>query len=561
MRFGLAQINPTVGDIKGNVEKIKKAIDELKKKSPDIIVFPEMVLTGYPLKDLLLRKDFLSSVKEASEQIEEYAKERKVAVVLGLPVLGDGNLRNMAYIFYEGYFKGYSKRTLSQDFDEDRYFVEGNKALLLVEGNEEKLGITIGSEIFNEDVIKNYANFGVSGIINISAFPFVADEYELKRAYIACLAKKYNIWIISINLVGGQDEFVFQGASFVVNPYGEIVHELESFEEELSVVDIDTSANPVLRPSIDREEVHVEVIVINTKRKKKKYHPQRKVNEDRETLILKALKLALKDYVKKNDFEKVVVGLSGGIDSSVVASIAALALGKDNVVGVLMPSMYTSKESNEDALLLAKNLGIKTYTVPITDVFENYKKALKNVFGKSREDVTEENIQARIRGNYLMAISNKFGHLVVTTGNKSEAATGYATLYGDMAGGFALLIDLYKTDVYNIARKINEVFGKEVIPERVFVKPPSAELKPGQKDQDKLPPYEELDKILKLFIEKHCPPEKIEEEGFDKKIVEYVIRLVKTSEYKRVQSAIGPKISSRSFSADWHMPVTNKFIV
>ena len=561
MRFGLAQINPTVGDIKGNAEKIKEAIDELKEKSVDVAIFPEMALTGCPLKDLLLRKDFLKSVKEAKNQIIEHVKEKRIATVLGFPELLGRSIYNTAYVLYGDDSKSYSKHTPSHLFMEDRYFAMNDDSLLTLESEKESLGITIGEDLFNEDVIRNYVSFDVSGIINISAFPFVEDEFELKRNYIVYLAKKYNIWIISVNLVGGQDEFVFYGGSFIVNPYGEIVHELENFEEELSVVDIDTSIPATPRSQDSETGFYARICSVKTSRKKKKYPPKRKEIEDRETLILKALKLALKDYVEKNGFKKVVIGLSGGMDSSVVASIATLALGKDNVIGVLMPSMYTSIESNEDARALAKNLGIKTYIVPITDVFESYKKALKKVFGRRKEDVTEENIQARIRGNYLMAISNKFGYLVVTTGNKSEAATGYATLYGDMAGGFALIADLYKTDVYKLARKINEVFEKEVIPERIFVKPPSAELKPGQKDQDKLPPYDELDRILKLFIEKNYPPEKIVEEGFDKDTVEYVAKLVKTSEYKRVQAAISPKISSRSFSADWHMPVTNKFIL
>ncbi len=414
--------------------------------------------------------------------------------------------------------------------------------------------------------MEEYAAAGVDMVINISASPFSVGKIELRRDIASMKAYEHHYWVVCLNMYGGQDELVFDGSSFISDPVGRIYHQMNFFEEETAVVDVDlASAKSTFildpRERFLRERSIEKEIEIPIRRKDDVLRPVLNDIPREEEQILRALMTALRDYVHKNGFSKVVVGLSGGIDSSLVAAVSALALGKENVFGVLMPSMYTPKESIEDAQKLAENLGITAYTIPINEVFKAYTSALSEVFKGTQPDVTEENLQARIRGNYLMSISNKFGHLVVTTGNKSEYATGYATLYGDMAGGYALIKDVYKTDVYRVARWVNEREGREIIPERVFVKPPSAELRPGQTDQDRLPPYEILDGILRRFIDEGMSPKEIVDAGYDEKTVEYVLRLVKGSEYKRYQSAPGPKITSRLFGLDWRQPITNHFLM
>ena len=556
-----------MGDLRGNRIKIESIMKDLDEKDVDIAIFPEMSLTGYPPKDLLLRLDFLERVKEELNELVGNTADLELTTIVGLPRL-DEDVKNSAVIFRKGKILAYYDKHLLPNysvFDEHRYFKPGEN-LVILSTPEGRIGVTICEDLWGSpSPMEDYASIGVDAVVNISASPFSVGKIELRKRLASTKAYEHHYWVVYLNTFGGQDELVFDGSSFIADPAGRIHHELGYFEEEISVVDIDLTNSKsafILDPRErflrkDMERIEVEIPL---RKKSGRFSPKRLEEPRMEEQILRALMTALKDYVHKNGFSKVVIGLSGGIDSSLVATVSTLALGSENVLGVLMPSMYTSKESIEDASSLAKNLGIRTYTIPITDVFKAYLKALEEPFRGTEPDVTEENLQARIRGNYLMAISNKFGHLVVTTGNKSEYATGYATLYGDMAGGYALIKDVYKTDVYRVARWINEREKRVLIPERVFVKPPSAELRPGQTDQDRLPPYEILDGILRLFIDEGRSPKEIVDAGYDEKTVEYVLRLVKISEYKRYQSAPGPKITSRLFGLDWRQPITNSFI-
>jgi len=409
---------------------------------------------------------------------------------------------------------------------------------------------------------------GAQLILNLSASPFFTGKRELRKNYLSKKSYDYHCPIVYCNLVGGQDEVVFDGGSIVTDSEGKIIFEGKPFEEEISVIDIPIEEN--LRTNLhDPRRRYIETLEsqkiheINIKSEiVKRVKIERSFKEyalEKEEEIFKALTLVLKDYVNKNNFKKVAIGLSGGMDSSLVTVIAVEALGPENVIGVLMPSMYTSKESIEDAVKLAENLNIKYHIIPINDIFQSYKITFSEIFKGLKEDTTEENLQARIRGNILMALSNKFGYLVLATGNKSEVATGYATLYGDMAGGFSPIKDVYKTEVYKVAQWYNKNKGKEIIPKNVFFKSPSAELRPNQKDEDFLPKYEILDGILKLYIEKEKSVYEISEEGYDLEVVKFVAKLVDKNEYKRKQGAPGIKITERSFGKDRRMPITNKY--
>ena len=544
-----------------------RAIDEAERNGADVLVLPELALNGYPVQDLATRLDFIESTSKHLEAIAEHTVGKHVTVLLGA-LTKDVDVRDSLVVLRNGEIKGvYNKMKLPNYsvFDEMRYFRPGDSYLVL-ETPEGSIGLTVCEDIWNTPgPVEVYSSLGVSAVVNISASPYSVGKIDLRRRYLSSKAFEHNVWIVYTNLVGAQDELVFDGSSLVIDPSGEVVLKLESFEEDFGLFDLDLELSKVERFLDSRTrwlktpEVDLRKVRINPLSRKDASLPKPPKWLEREEEILRALVLAIRDYVHKNGFEKVVVGLSGGIDSSLVASLAVLALGSENVKGVLMPSMYTSRESLEDAQLLAKNLGIETFTIPISDVFKAYLEALKGVFSGTEPDATEENIQARIRGNYLMALSNKFGWLVLTTGNKSEYATGYATLYGDMAGGYAPIKDLYKTEVYRIARWINKREGRELIPKRVFEKPPSAELRPGQTDQEKLPPYDLLDTILELFVDHNLGFEELVKRGFDPEVVGYVLRLIRTSEYKRYQSAPGPKITRRVFGRDWRMPITNRF--
>jgi NAD+ synthase (glutamine-hydrolysing) len=560
LRLALCQINPVVGDIDGNLSKILSFTEKAVNENSEIIVFPELALTGFIPEDLLLYSAFINKSRQVLEII---ANKVDNFVVVGLP-FREKDLYNSAVILAkQKIIDVYHKIHCS--VDEMRYFNSGNR-IPLYEYDGVFLGINIGDEKSYMNILPSIQVYQKAElIINISASSFCIGKFERKLRRLTTLAYEMGVFIAYLNLVGGQDEIVFDGRSLVISPYGEVIAIGKAFEEDLLVVDIDLedvnkarSRKPKIRWDINVE--NIEIIKIPLKKEQAFNKPSQLAQSfhylTEEEEIFKALITGLRDYLDKNGFKKVCLGLSGGIDSSFVALLATEAVGKDRVVGVFMPSRYTSRESKEDVYELSKNLGIKLIEVPIDDIFEEYIKGLLEVFEGLPQDVTEENIQSRIRANILMAVSNKFGWLVLTTGNKSEMAVGYTTLYGDMAGGFSVIKDVYKTQLYKLARWA----GHGRIPERVFHKPPSAELRLNQTDQDTLPPYEVLDEILKRHIEKCMSEEEIVEQGFDREIVKKVLGMVKKAEFKRRQAPLGIKISSVSFGKDWRFPITNRFV-
>ncbi|BAT72132.1 NAD+ synthase (glutamine-hydrolysing) [Thermosulfidibacter takaii ABI70S6] len=569
LRLALAQYNFTVGDFEGNKGKILKAIDKAQQEEADIVVFPELAVTGYPPEDLLLKPQF---IERNLETIQDIAKSvGNIVAIIGFVDLNDDIYNAAAIIYQHKILDVYHKIFLPtySVYDEDRYFGRG-KRIPVYEIKGSHVGVNICEDIWYPDGPGHLqALAGAEVIINISASPYYAGKREYREKMISVRAMDHVAYVAYVNLVGGQDELVFDGGSFVADPQGKVIARAKCFEDDLLLVDIDTTSvlrtrlhDPRIRKEANLAEGKVEKIFVAPYEKNHKKPISQRIEKPpvEEAEIFEALVLGTRDYVEKNGFKKVLIGLSGGIDSSLVAAIATEALGPNRVVGVLMPSQYTSKESIEDAQQLAGNLCIKTFTVSIKDIFEVFKRELKqNVWGELPEDVTEENLQARIRGTILMSISNKFGWLVLTTGNKSEMSCGYATLYGDMAGGFAVIKDVMKTMVYRLAQYYNQTKGYDVIPKRVLVKPPSAELKPNQTDQDTLPPYEILDPILKAYVEEDRSYREIVAMGFDKAIVRKVIQMVDKNEYKRRQAPPGIKITPRAFGKDRRLPITNKF--
>ncbi|WP_456464405.1 NAD+ synthase [Persephonella sp.] len=568
LRLALAQINSTVGDIEGNTEKIIKGIREAKHHDVDIIAFPELAITGYPPEDLLLKPSFINKNIRYLEKIAQ--ESRNIISIVGFVDKVEDIYNASAVLLNGDIVAKYHKNFLPNYgvFDEVRYFQKGNEITILnIQGY--KIGMSICEDIwYPENPINIQAIEGAELVININASPYYAGKVKLREDMLRVRARDNLISIAYVNLVGGQDELVFDGNSLVVGPDGDIIAKGKAFEEDLLICDLDLDAifrkqlkdNRLrnLRAYYKREERFVEVFLNYKIKDKLDIIPQRVELDLKEAEeIYKALVLGLRDYIHKNSFEKVVIGLSGGIDSSLTATIAVDALGSENVKGVLMPSQYTSKESIEDAKQLAENLGIEIFVLPITDIFNSYLKELKPVFEGLEPDVTEENLQARIRGNLLMALSNKFGWIVLATGNKSEMSVGYATLYGDMVGGFAVLKDVYKTKVYELAQYRNSI--SPVIPERVLHKPPSAELKPDQKDEDELLPYVILDEIIYMYVEEDISAEDIAKKGFDRESVERVIKMIDRNEYKRRQAPIGIRITPRGFGKDRRMPITNKY--
>lgn len=548
LRLALAQINPTVGDIDGNVLKICDFITKAKKQNAAIVVFPELAVTGYPPEDLLLKPQFISDNLDALKRVQQ--KTEGITAVVGFvdPVRKlksdflsngvdkNGGIYNAAAILNNGKLIDiYHKIYLPNYgvFDEYRYFKAGQKAPVYTLD-----GVTIGVNIcediwYQEGPAESQSLAGADIILNINASPYHMGKRSLREEMISTRASENRVVVAYLNTVGGQDELVFDGGSFIADKTGQIISRGSQFEEDLIISDIALDGNSTGSP---QEPIRI-----------------------KEEEVYKALVLGTRDYVKKNGFKKVVIGLSGGVDSSLVAAIAVDAIGKENVKGVFMPSPFTSKESREDSSELAKNLGIKIIDVPINEIFESYRKNLKREFKGFHEDITEENLQARIRGNILMSFSNKFGWLVLTTGNKSEMSVGYATLYGDMAGGFAVIKDVPKTLVYELCKWKNSKEGRAAIPERVLWKEPSAELKPDQKDTDTLPPYPVLDPILKAYIEDDKSFEDILSSGCEKECVQKVIKMIDKSEYKRRQSPPGIKITPRAFGKDRRFPITNKY--
>ena len=577
IRIGLAQINASVGDLEGNVKKILQIAEEASRQGVDILSFPELAITGYPPEDLLLKPKFVEDNYASLEKIAKKTAKLDIAIVTGFVDRSD-SIYNAAAVISKGKITGiYHKNYLPNYgvFDEKRYFKSGTVcSIYIIWGIP--VGINICEDIWYPDgPCMSQALAGAQLIININSSPYHAGKWRFRERMVSTRASDSAVFIAYTNMVGGQDELVFDGHSMVFDPKGELIARGRQFEEDLIVADIDLRLVELTRLHDPRRRAmmfsqhaisNVTTIKVSdsipTKTKKKLQLPSKSIepfNSVEE--IYKALVLGTKDYVRKNGFKGVVVGLSGGIDSAIVAAIAVDAIGKKNVSGVFMPSQYTMSESGEDVQELTRNLGIRLVNIPIQDIFKNYLNTLSEEFAGLKPDVTEENIQARIRGNIIMALSNKFGWLVLTTGNKSEMSVGYATLYGDMAGGFAVIKDVPKTVVYELARYRNskDQYGVSPIPERVLVKEPTAELRPGQKDTDTLPPYNILDPILHAYVEEDRSFKEIVAMGFKEDTVAKVISMVDHSEYKRRQAPPGIKITPRAFGKDWRVPITNRY--
>lgn len=576
MNIGLAQINTTVGDFEKNALKIINFSWEAYRKGADIIIFPELALCGYPPEDLLLKNSF---IKEEIETLKKLIKGLPDCIVItGFASIENNLLYNSAGVIYKNkLISTYHKINLPNYgvFDEKRYFKSGKEALIL-QVNDATIGIEICEDLWIENSVTETQSFSGDAeiIINLSASPYNLGKERFREEIIKKKAKKIKSQIFYCNLVGGQDELVFDGGSMVINEDGKLVLKGKRFEEDLIISSVDSNKlckkrfedlKFKKRKKFFSTDLKIETIKlgkVSLKEKKTEIIKiQKKKNLSLEEEVYQALKLGLYDYVKKNGFEKVILGLSGGIDSALVALIAKDALKSENVFGLFMSSRFTSKESYEDAHKIAENLRISLYNVPIEETFKNLLQTLNPYFKNLKFDETEENIQARIRGLLLMAFSNKFGYLVLSTGNKSEYSVGYCTLYGDMVGGFALLKDVPKTLVYKLVRWRNKKEGYPIIPERVLKKAPTAELKENQKDQDTLPPYDLLDKIIYLYIEEDLSYYEIIKKGFDKKIVEKVVKAIDRAEYKRRQAPPGVKITPKAFGKDRRMPITHKYIL
>jgi len=572
LRLGMAQVNTVVGDFAGNTQKILEAVNRARSLAVDLLTFPELAICGYPPEDLLLKPQFIEQNVRCLSRVVDASSG--LAVVVGF-VDAREDIYDAAAVIYDGKMVGvYHKIYLPNYgvFDENRYFRAGSECPVYVLYGV-AIGVSICEDIWYEAGPANaQANSGAEVIVNISASPYQFGKGDWRERMLATRASD-NVAIFAYNnLVGGQDELVFDGNSIVVDEKGRLVARGRQFEEDLIVADLDVESvfrtrlhDPRWRkemPLLQEQGWRVSKTVTSeaAAERPKPLLPERPLQE-RPPLreVYDALVLGTRDYVRKNGFDRVVIGLSGGIDSSLVAAIAVDALGSPKVVGVAMPSRYSSAASISDAELLAQNLGIELVTVPIEEAFKAYLDMLSKPFAATEPDVAEENIQARIRGNVLMALSNRFGWLVLTTGNKSEMATGYATLYGDMAGGFAVVKHVPKTMVYELARYRNSVAGRELIPSTVIKKQPSAELRPEQKDVDTLPPYDLLDPILRAYVEEDKSIEQIVAMGFDEETVKRTVRLVDRSEYKRRQAPPGTKITPRAFGRDRRLPITSRF--
>lgn len=552
IRIALAQMNLTVGDIDGNSARISEAIQRAEREGAQIVAVPELAVTGYPPEDLVLKKAFVKANRSA---IRDLARDCGDAVaIIGFVDAGRGALYNAAALCHRGELLGiYHKHLLPNYgvFDEHRYFDEGRGHLLL-ESEHGVVGVCICEDAWSErGPVVSQGDAGAQIVVNINASPFHKGKLAERAALLGERARRARAAIAYVNTVGAQDELVFDGGSLIVGPDGQVVAGLPQFEEDFAVVDVPLGdATRTDSPSVRRLPVELRPTTGDL-------IPPRAGEIAPEEEIYRALTVALRDYVTKNGFEKAVIGLSGGIDSSLTATIAADALGPDKVLTIAMPSEYSSSHSVEDAKQLAANLGVEMLEIPISAPFHGYLEVLRQAFGAAEPGLAEENLQARVRGNLLMATSNRYGHLVVATGNKSEMACGYSTLYGDMAGGFALLKDLFKTEVYELARWRNR--GGEVIPANVLTKAPSAELRPNQKDSDSLPPYDALDPILEAYIEHDRGIGEIVDAGHERETVERVVALVDRAEYKRRQAPPGPKVTTKAFGRDRRLPITNRW--
>ncbi len=547
MKVALCQLNPVTGDITGNTGRIKDVIVNTANKSPDLLIFPELFIQGYPPRDLLEHNWFIANTLSALDELREFSQNYPdIGIITGLSLpnnISNGKgLFNSAVLLTNGKILFHQNKSLlpSYDiFDEIRYF-DPAPDIELVEFKGEKLGITICEDAWNAeymwdkqrynfDPVKNLAEKGASMLINISASPFNLGKGELRFSLIQNHAKQYNLPFIFVNMTGGNDELVFDGNSMYFDKTGSLCEILPSFKENVKTIDTKSTYETLQKPEFDSIDK-----------------------------VYDALVMGIRDYVRKCGFEKAIVGLSGGIDSAVTCTIAVEALGTDNVMAVTMPSQYSSDGSIFDSQKLARNLGIEIKTIPIQSIFTMFEVSLNTLFEDRSSDVTEENIQARIRSTILMALSNKYGALLLSTGNKSELAVGYCTLYGDMCGGLAVISDVYKTKVYELASYINS--EKEIIPETTITKPPSAELSANQKDIDTLPPYDILDGILSLLIENGMSEKEIVSKGYNKETVQWIINAVVKNEYKRMQSAPGLKITQKAFGSGRRFPIAARYI-
>ena len=556
IRISIAQINTTVGDLEANQSKIISYIEKARQDKSDVIVFPELTVTGYPPEDLLHKPYFVDQNMTSAQKIAEATQD--ICAVYGF-VESQNGLYNSAAIAHNGkLISTYQKQLLPNYgvFDEKRYFTHGeNTKIYRLSGVN--IGINICEDVWSHSgPIKEQSDSGAELILNINASPYHVNKQFERTAMLSRRAKDNNVHIVYVNMVGGQDELVFDGGSVVLDPEGATLHGGHLFMEMLETYDLDiTTKNQVNTPNVERifiseksDGVTSEIDSTPTAR------PMAEIEE-----IYNALVLGTRDYVLKCGFKKVLIALSGGIDSSLVAAIAAKALGPENVIGLSMPSIFSSDGSKSDAKELSENLGLDLRTIEINPIFESFTASLSNEFIGTEWDATEENIQSRIRGNLVMAMSNKFNWLVLTTGNKSEMAVGYATIYGDMAGGFSVIKDVPKSTVYDLCDYINRSEIDPIIPLTVINKPPSAELRPDQKDSDSLPDYSILDPILQMYIEEDMSIESIVNQGFTRPTVSEIIKLVDKNEYKRRQSPPGVKITSKNFGRDRRMPISNRF--
>ncbi len=543
MKVKIAQLNPIIGDIEGNLNMLQQTVSELEKET-DLVVFSELFLTGYPPRDLLIKPWFIRKIKAALSKIKKISRKVEAGILLGIPLptqkkYGRG-LYNSAILIYQGeiIYKQHKSLLPTYDvFDEARYF-DSAEEIGIVKFKGEKLGISICEDMWNveerwqqkrysRNPIEQLAAKGATVLINISASPFNIGKDKTRYKIIKNHVQKYKLPFIMINQVGSNDELIFDGSSLVVNQSGRVIKKLNSFSEDIKTVDLKT-------------------------KKCQEYNTLAEIES-----LYQALVLGIRDYLDKCGFKKAVIGLSGGIDSSVSCCLAKAALGKENVLAVTMPGPYSSAGSVEDSKILTNNLGIKLKEISISEIYNSYLSVLENDFQDTEMGVAEENIQARIRGDILMAYSNKFGHLVLSPGNKSELAVGYCTLYGDMSGGLSIISDVPKTMVYQLAEYINS--REEIIPQSILDKAPSAELRPEQKDEDSLPPYEILDQILYYYIEEGYSTSEIVELDFDSQTVRKVIQLVDGNEYKRRQAAPGLKVTSKAFGMGRRMPIAAEF--
>jgi len=536
MRIAIAQINLIIGDIDGNRDKIITSVKEASElHHADLVIFPELAITSYPPEDLLLRPNFIRLVNQALTEIVNCSLD--VNILVGYPESVKGKIYNsLSYLSKGKIHTTYHKKDLPNYgvFDEKRYFSAGNETPIIDLGSI-PTALSICEDLWTPDHARAAADAGAKLLININASPYHMDILEQRKKLLSTRVKETGLNIVYVNLVGGQDEVVFDGGSMLMNSTGEIVFQAPQFEESLYVIDIEKKGSKLSFDSSSKPSPPI----------------------SREESIYKSLVLGVRDYVMKNGFNGVVIGLSGGIDSALTLTVAVDALGSDNIEVLLMPSRYTADMSVDDAKSMADNLGVTNHIISIEKPFQAFTEILSPLFTDLPEDATEENIQARCRGILLMAISNKTGKLVLTTGNKSEMAVGYATLYGDMAGGFAPLKDVSKTLVYQLAEWRNS--RQQVIPQRIITRAPSAELRPDQKDEDSLPPYDILDAILEKYIELNRSPEEIISAGFEAQTVRFVARLVDRNEYKRRQAAPGVKISKLAFGRDRRYPITSRY--